>query len=760
MIQLLAANKHTKSVRELSNLGHIGWTPSEYPEWLLLEVEQKLLIRPVQVKVAKEMISPNSQSSSLLQLSMGMGKSKLISPMVLSALANGQHLARAIVLRPLFVQMHETLTQRLGGLISRKIVHLPFSRATKLNRAAVATIAKLYAECASEGGVLLTTPESLLSLQLLGPDKLANPDTQSIRQKLMDLQIWLGSFSRDLCDESDEVLSVVFEQVYTNGQAVKMDASPERWLMIQSLYDVLSTHSRQLAIDYPEGAEHAPPSNGAFPSSRILHEEAGDELLSRIANDVVKGAINGLGLYHYDDRMKEAVRSFILDRQVNKHNYLNVLGEFKGAAMTRLFIVRGALAHRLLLFPLESRRHNAQYRLHTERCLNAVPYSALFSPSPSASFGHQDVMVATTVVSWYYDGLQDQQLRQAIWGLLDCPGRDDLWPTWSKSSNSPRKYHALKNINLDDAKCFSAFKIHLSGCKEVLDFFMNKYVFPREGIQYGYKLQKCYSDLVKPPGGPITTGFSGTNDMSSLLPRNIEQRNMELLSSTDAAVLTDLLADQNREYVLAENDGSKLKAQELLELVAGLNPSVSCLIDAGAQVITRSNRETAKLWLEFANDDKQAAVYFDEHNIKMVVSRAGDVEPFVSSRYRDNLRSCLVYLSNSQTRGVDMSLPDDFRAALTLGPRLGRDKMVQAALRLRKLGYRQSLCYVAPPEIDYQIRRMRKNHNRKVSAADMLKWSMSVTCQTLTGSRPLHILRSINHIHRTYVLNKYLHERN
>jgi hypothetical protein len=59
---------------EAENKGHQNWRPRQYPDWLLLEIESDMLIRPSQVDVAMATISPPSESNSVLQMNMGQGK--------------------------------------------------------------------------------------------------------------------------------------------------------------------------------------------------------------------------------------------------------------------------------------------------------------------------------------------------------------------------------------------------------------------------------------------------------------------------------------------------------------------------------------------------------------------------------------------------------------------------------------------------------------------------------------------------------------
>jgi hypothetical protein len=56
---------------EQENLGHRNWKPIDRPDWLLLEIDANMLIRPGQVDVALATISPVSKSNSVLQMNMG-----------------------------------------------------------------------------------------------------------------------------------------------------------------------------------------------------------------------------------------------------------------------------------------------------------------------------------------------------------------------------------------------------------------------------------------------------------------------------------------------------------------------------------------------------------------------------------------------------------------------------------------------------------------------------------------------------------------
>ena len=53
--------------------------------------------------------------------------------------------------------------------------------------------------------------------------------------------------------------------------------------------------------------------------------------------------------------------------------------------------------------------------------------------------------------------------------------------------------------------------------------------------------------------------------------------------------------------------------------------------------------------------------------------------------------------------GADMKLDKRARALLTLGPQMGRDKLMQAALRMRQLAKQQRLLALANAEVSRDI---------------------------------------------------------
>src|SRR5487761_886196 len=116
------------------------------------------MARPVQVAVAREMISPTSKRNISVQLNMGEGKSSVILPLIASTLADGSNLVRVVTLKPLSSQMFQTLVSRLSGLANRRIFYVPISRNLRMNTSLIRTVKSLFERCMTEGGVLVVQP--------------------------------------------------------------------------------------------------------------------------------------------------------------------------------------------------------------------------------------------------------------------------------------------------------------------------------------------------------------------------------------------------------------------------------------------------------------------------------------------------------------------------------------------------------------------------------------------------------------------------
>ena len=157
-------------------------------------------------------------------------KSSIIVHLVATTLAEGTNLVRVVTLKPLSNQMFQLLVSQLSGLANRPIFYLPFSRGLCINTALVKAISSVYRRCVAEGGILVVQPEHILSQKLMYTDILlqshVNPEKCSLAHELGVLHSWVVKASRDVLDESDEILHVQYQLIYTAGKQMPIDDHP------------------------------------------------------------------------------------------------------------------------------------------------------------------------------------------------------------------------------------------------------------------------------------------------------------------------------------------------------------------------------------------------------------------------------------------------------------------------------------------------------------------------------------------------------
>ncbi|KAF8597360.1 hypothetical protein BDV93DRAFT_596797 [Ceratobasidium sp. AG-I] len=763
LMALALEEKREEFFRELELDGE-GMAPENHElDWLLIQINSNFSIRSMQSRFATEMVSPSSKTNSVLQLNMGEGKSSVIVPIIAATLANGQRLVRVVVLKPLWRQMFQLLVSRLSGLANRRIYYLPFGRHIHVDRHQAQKIQDLYAECMQEGGILLVQPEHILSFKLMGVDRLISSTTSegiTISRNLQYMQDWLASHSRDILDESDEILHVRYQLVYTVGEQQALENQPDRWTTTQQILPLVSHHISTLKTQFPDSLKYEARSNGQFPTIRIMpdSEETIERLHYLIAEDVLEGRIPNMNLIRLPDGTREKALQFLINRNFSKEDYSRLQNEWDPPTWKGLLLLRGLIACRILVFALRDKHYRVDYGLCCSRSLLAVPFHAKDTPSLRAEFGHPDVTVVLTCLSYYYQGLTDTQLETCFELLykLDNPRLEyDQWVY--QNGSVPEEFQQLNSVNTKDREQFRrtllpAFYRNMA----VINFFLSAVVFPKQAKQFPHKLVTSGWDLAEPKSH-VTTGFSGTNDNQYLLPTSIAQADPLNQSSTNAMVLTYLLQPENNHYLCTRRENAAaLPAPDFMKILVDQTPEIRVLLDVGAQMLELQNVELAHLWLEL-RPDMSAAVFFSDEDELMVLPQHGPPTSLLSSPFAQQLDKCLVYLDDGHTRGTDLTLPRHTRAAVTLGPKVTKDRLLQGCMRMRKLGHGHSVMFFAPPEVDRQIQKSRLSGiEGAIDVLDIIRWAMLETCQDLAHHTSHWVQQGVQYSRRVEAQRDYL----
>lgn len=738
------SSKPVELIEELQHIGHSNWDVRQFPETLLLEAESGILVRKEQEYIASQMRSPKDGQNVVLQLLMGGGKSTTIVPILSAHHGDKEKLVRVIVAKPQSKQMLQMLVAKLGGMLGRRVYQMPFSRNLRLSANDAQTIRQIYDECIANRGVLLIQPEHILSFKLMAVECVLL-DQQETAQSLLSTQEFFDRVSVDCVDESDENFSVKFELIYTMGEQQPIEFAPTRWFIIQDVLTSLASVAARVKKELPDAVDIQDDGNSKFPRIRFLRSDSAARALHLLAVHVVQQGI-GIPSRSQPPTMQGAIIRYITQTDLNLDE-VNAVEKSKFWTETTkspLLLLRGLFADGVLRFIFTTKRYRVNFGLdhcRTPSTSLAVPYRSKDSPSPRSEFSHPDVVIILTLLSYYYQGLTDNELFDTIIHILRSDQSVIYYDGFVRTASStlPKTFRQLAGISIRDRhQCITEVFPSLRYSKNAIDYYLARLVFPKQLKQFPQKLSASGWDLAIKKPHP-TAGFSGTNDTLHLLPLNIKHLDLPSQHHTNAQVLSYLLMDETSVEILpvrkignATSDG-----EHLLTFIENLDSDVRVLLDCGASILEQNNRQVAETWLKMRSSDVQAVVYFENEELA-VLDRSSRVDSFQTSPYAKMLDSCVVYLDEAHTRGTDLKLPRHYRAALTLGSQLSKDRLTQAAMRMRKLGHGQAITFIVPAEIRTKIyEQTGKPADAQIDACDVLSWAIRETWSDLKRSLPL-----------------------
>lgn len=424
---------------------------------------------------------------------------------------------------------------------------------------------------------------------------------------------------------------------------------------------------------YPDGFQLHKANVGEFPRLQLLQSQAGQMLLRQVAEDVLVG-LPGFPVWTYSSSDQEEILKYITD----PHQPAPLRSYSKQMQMISL-LLKGLFAHGVLQFAFQHKRWRVTYGHDLSRSMLAVPFRAKDVPALRSEFSHVDITIILTCLSYYYEGLSDEQLFLCFGELLAVDNSDGEYDFWvSKIKDLPEAFRNLSGVNLRDRpQCTTELFPHLRRSKSVIDFYMSTLVFPKQMKEFPNKLSSSGWDIARSTHHPMT-GFSGTNDSRYLLPLSVTQSDIPEQNHTNTLVLDCLLKEHNA-YTVLPKDGDTASFLDMVS--AGKDKEeIRVILDPGALVLDWRNEKVAREWLarRQSSQDVEGVVFSDDdHGEMMVLTRDGRLQPLQESPMLKQMDRCLVYLDEARCRGTDLKLPSDYRAVVTLNQQLTKDRFVQ-----------------------------------------------------------------------------------
>lgn len=760
-------------LKEAENIPHRNWLrgdrkPSYELQWLLFEVENDVCIRSQQISVAQHMLQGHASRHLVTQLNMGEGKTRVIVPLLLLSLGNGDCLARLLVLLPLLTTSSNLLTFQLGGLLNRQIVEMPFERTIELTQENIAMLIQSVMEWRQQGSLLVSVREHVLSLFLKFYEAAYNCHlthhgrhsghfvgaecsfSECLAGPLFNLVDRLHPI-RDVIDEADEVLHHRFHLVYPVGLQSDPDGQDLRWEIPEYILQLVCELIPRLKRKYRNSIIFAENDQSEmFPSGlRFLESEACsaayDDLCQGILSEVFacEGRTKQPGVFtelraklgrpHILFLCQQFLKSEELSKQAERDFAKLVTNcDLSERVQCALLGLRGLLAHKVLLFclmkrfrvdfGLVQRANTPQPRKGRRHIALAVPFRAKDVPAENTEFGHPDVAVVLTLISYYHQGLSLSQVHELLNRLERKEACCDIFRDWViKAKLCPVGASEFISINRQDPQQMKEVHRFLSRNMLAVNFFLNNVIFPKELKVFKTRISTNSWSLVPESPRPHCCGFSGTNDTELLLPGFALQNDLKEVVKTNALVCQLVLSAENDSYRTFQTtlDSSVLLEEILRFQTEGSSHGreINALIDVGACVVDEKNAEFAWEWLK-KRKNMRAVVYFDGNELFVRDRQSPQGSRLDLSFFARDLSDCLVYIDHQHTRGTDLAMPRGTRAAVTLGKQLRKDELVQACMRMRRLGYGHSVTFFAPKDVDRMIQKTGNGHH-----FDVLLWT-------------------------------------
>lgn len=251
----------------------------------------------------------------------------------------------------------------------------------------------------------MSLPEYQLSFQLKLYDSIEKKDYETAK-KFLEVQNWLDSNIRSILDESDAILHPKYQLVYTIGNQLPLDGGIRRWFVMQAILKRVPFHMNNLnklhgnnCIEFDE--KYKGNRSDIFTPCRLLKESIYPELKKEIIKDLFEEKLE-IQLPEMNENTKLHIQEFL--NQQSNTSFETFSMEFSKDVQNDILILNGLLQFDILKLMLVKRwRVNYGINKKGQRKM-AVPFRAKDVAADRTEFGHNDVAIGFTQLSYYYSG--------------------------------------------------------------------------------------------------------------------------------------------------------------------------------------------------------------------------------------------------------------------------------------------------------------------------------------------------------------------
>jgi hypothetical protein len=583
---------------------------------------------------------------------------------------------------------------------------------------------EIFDQCKVGNALIATTPEARLSIRLRIHELKAG--------KILDIYEILCLCESnydffDIYDESDFIFRPQLQLVYSSGEESEL---PQLSARMDAIQNILRICNGEETIDWLQerGVGEVTPNSFGFKEIRLYQKFDESEFRDFLCDQLFKLTGSNLDwVITLNEEQKKSLKKWLTDWN-SKGDIPPLKMHFPGQLGNMMALAyRGLIGGRLIEHCL-TKRYRVNYGLR-ESSRIAVPFRAANVPDEKTEFNHPDIALIFTHLSYYHTGLSHEDCVEMIRYIQnECRNPTEFYEKFVNDINPNLKSTEVCQIqNIYDLDVsneeqilifWRAFQYSLSA----INFYLRYCALSNFTVYSGYSLATSWH--LKTLKGTFN-GLSGTSTRDVLLPSWIKAHDAPIPSvlAADSRIIDNFMKNILSIQCLSNSSGpiSSCFLNYALE-----DDSVTAIIDSGGLLAGISNLEAAKYLMVSLERKKLQGIIFFHNDNWMVLDRTTNL--MVAREYSnlDDSDAFVIY-DDARTRGVDFKLRSNAVGLLSLGPEVGKDKLIQAAGRLRRLGNKQKLIVAASKNILEEIRGVENT----ILPVHIVTWSISNSCADL-----------------------------
>lgn len=712
-----------------------SFNPAEHPEMLLFEYLDNKIIYKEQFTYLKDFIEQENGlfKSQAVQLIMGGGKSKVLTPLLALKKATGTNLPIIEVPHALF-QLNKADLQLMTKEKFGKDAHaFFFDDAVDCTQEYLANRLKEFRNIIVNKEYLITTKESMQSLELKFIRMLRfldENDPEAVNKvKLMGEMLRIFKYQGDVViDEVDSTLDTRKQLITSVGKGLEVPKHESE--AVYDLYDFMKT----LKISIGPKETDVIPLQQVILGERACSDAEWKLIFEQLAERLVKNPESPLAVMMSKMLKDTKIASEVEVIQQNLINYLlgrsqEIPAEIKNLSDIEqdcIAIYKEELSSTLGL----TLRRNLQehYGLPLDRNKGvlseiAIPFAASNTPNEKSKFSNYLETIGYTLQAHSRKPISKEIVKTVIQHFKMLEEQEMRPPTKLQEGaklSPAEEFHALTGKSLDD--------IDVESNESVEDFYnfvkenqkFRRYCLLEYVLNHVEKSSIYLSSDAQNHASQFRTvqGMTGTNWNKRTFPVYMVPNDL-VSKGSDGQTINHLLRNPQQTHLLPEtgNKPAKILSEALNLLSSHANKkSLHAWIDLGAYFKGLGNMEVAKEFsqyfarspdfqyqkfvLYFGQDDKLYAMPVSSDPNKLIPIKLDNTDP----DYIQRVLGCspdnyFTYYDQRRTTGTDINQATEAHALVTLGVKtLSRDYL-QAVARMRGLKNAQRIECVIPKDV-------------------------------------------------------------